>query len=448
MPSNVVTSGYGSQAALARYPGSSVGRWYISCVPFLAIVVTIRGDGLSAGGFNYTGFMWAGVMALGCLLLFMEIAVRPENPVAFPVIPWLAWLLLALASFAWMSEAGVHQVRDWLHLATPVMAAVVASYCIRTRAHLAQLIHAFYFAMPLLWIPIGFWAFFGLQQEIRDDMFIEVRWIGFTAVAIGGLFISETKRHPIRGWVGWVMCLAITIATAGRMASLVMLLMPMFNPIVRNPIRKIFVCVSMVVVGLAMLSTPIFQERFFTGNSGGVNDILEGNFDDAGRFDIWPLIYERALERPWLGHGVGTAPVLLEELNSRIILPHNDYLRIGYELGIVGIVVTLSVIFWQLWSLGRMVHRTDGVVQQAFAAAWLGLALFLPIAFTGNPLGYTLPYMDPVFVLMGAAYAVSREESLQLLSDQSQAVHVARSDPYSRTPSALWDFRRRNSFKR
>ena len=61
-------------------------------------------------------------------------------------------------------------------------------------------------------------------------------------------------------------------------------------------------------------------------------------------------------------------------------------------------------------SLGRWVRRTDGVVQQAFAAAWLALAVFLPIAFTDNPITYTLCFMNPVFALIGAAYSVAGNE--------------------------------------
>lgn len=443
MPDIIATLWYPSHAAVVRYPGSNLGRWYILCAPFLAVIVVLRGESLSYAGFNYTGFMWAAAVGFGGLLLFLEIGLRPKNGTAFPLIPWFVWLMLPFASLLWVSEAGIHQLRDWLHLATPVMMGVVASYSIRTREHLAQLIRAFYFAMPLLWIPVGLWAFFGLREENGVAMFVEVRWIGVTAVAVGSLFITETKRHFFRGWCGWAMCLTITFATAGRMASAVMLLMPIFNPVARNSIRKLVVSLVMVIAGLALLSTPIFQERFFTGGTGGVDDIVKGDFDDTGRFYVWELVYEEALKKPWLGHGVGSSEVLLEELDTKLKLPHNDYLRIGYELGITGIVVTLSILLWQLWSLGRMVRRTDGVVQQAFGAAWLGLALFLPIAFTGNPLSYTLSYMDPVFVLMGAAYAVSREETLHRLSGQT--LRMAGRESSSPTPAELSNFRHRNS---
>jgi O-antigen ligase len=163
-----------------------------------------------------------------------------------------------------------------------------------------------------------------------------------------------------------------------------------------------------------MLATPIFQERFFWGEGGGVEDIVRGEFDSRGRFDVWPILLEEALERPLLGHGVGSCQQIVPLIwQPSIAFPHNDYLRFGYEYGAIGLTLFLAVMFWQMLSVHRQMRRTDGVVRHAFSAAWIGLAVFLLIACTDNPVTYILFFMDPLFALMGAAYGVARAEASQ-----------------------------------
>jgi O-antigen ligase len=92
-----------------------------------------------------------------------------------------------------------------------------------------------------------------------------------------------------------------------------------------------------------------------------------------------------------------------------VAAPHNDYLRLGYELGIVGLVFYVGLVLWQLWWLARLVRTNEGVVRQAAAAAWMGWAAFLIVAVSDNPLMYTLCFMTPIFVLAGAANSVARQ---------------------------------------
>src|SRR5205085_6961999 len=85
----------------------------------------------------------------------------------------------------------------------------------------------------------------------------------------------------------------------------------------------------------------------------------------------------------------------------------NDYLRVGFELGLVGLAIFLAVLAWQLGHLAVQIRRSRGVVRTAFTASWLGLLAFLISACTDNTLSYNLWYMDPLFAVMGAAYGVA-----------------------------------------
>lgn len=395
-----------------RQSSPRLGMLYILCVPFLAGIAVMRGNALRIGEFNYTGFLWTIALIAGGLLLLVEKGLRPEYRAYFPLAPWLMWLTVVVASFTWTDEPGLPQVRDAVQLGMPLMVGVLAGLFVRSRRRLVQLIHAFYYSVPLLWCFSLLWFFTDFDEVLRPDIYVEKRALALTAVLIGGLYITGTKREFVRGWIGWLVCFGATVVTGSRTASLVMLLLPILNPVTLNPLRKLAVITVMGVIALTVYLTPSFQERTFGGDSGGASNIAQGEFDSSGRFDAWPLILEEALERPWLGHGVGTVQRFVPEVWKGVSAPHNDFLRLGFELGILGLVTFLGVLIWQLWSLGCLIRSTDGVVQQVAGAAWLGLAAFLPIAFTDNPITYTLCYMNPLFALIGAAYSVAQDEGV------------------------------------
>lgn len=395
-----------------RPSGPRFGTVYILCVPLLAGIAVMRGSALRIGEFNYTGFLWTSALIAGCLLLLVEKGFRPEYRAYFPLAPWLMWLAVVGASFTWMDEPGLPQVRDAMQLGMPVMVGVIAGLFVRSRQRLVQLVHAFYYSVPVLWCFSLLWFFTDFDEASRPDIYVEKRALALTAVLIGGLYITGTKREFVRGWVGWLVCFGVTVVTGSRTASLVMLLLPILNPVTLNPLRKIAVMTVMGVIALTVYLTPSFQERTFGVDSGRESNLAQGEFDSSGRFDAWPLILEESLERPWLGHGVGTVQRFVPEVWKGVSAPHNDFLRVGFELGIFGLVAFLAVMIWQLWSLSCLVRSTDGVVQQVAGAAWLGLAAFLPIAFTDNPITYTLCYMNPLFVLIGAAYSVAQDDSV------------------------------------
>jgi O-antigen ligase len=90
---------------------------------------------------------------------------------------------------------------------------------------------------------------------------------------------------------------------------------------------------------------------------------------------------------------------------------HNDYLRVFFEQGLVGILAFLGVSVWQLVALHRRIAYSDGIVRTAFIAASLGFYTLLISCAASNTLVYTVLFMNPLFALLGAAYGASWAES-------------------------------------
>jgi O-antigen ligase len=312
------------------------------------------------------------------------------------------------------------QVQAALQLSMPVVVGAVAGAMIESRRQLKQLVRAYYWTVPILWLWAIIWLRFDVR-EITSPIYVEIRGLSLTAVLISGLAVAGTDRSKAC-WLVWAACLGVSATTGGRMATFTMLLLPILNPTRRGLLGRVTVALAIALAGLALLSTPVFQDRFFGGDNKGLGDIASGNFEDAGRFQVWEIVLEESLQRPWLGHGVGTVQRLIPEIwGARVVQPHNDYLRLAYEVGIIGLIVFLVVFGVQFIVVARYIARTDGVVRQAFAGAWLGMVAFLVVACTDNPIGYMLLFMNPMFALLGAAYAVAQRHPVEFRDEYSIA---------------------------
>jgi hypothetical protein len=390
---------------------TSATKWYVVSVPWLIAIGTMRGDSLSIAGMNYTGFLWMFAMIIGVVLFIVELGLRPTIRMCFPAIPWLLWLAYVACSLTWTDRPDSTLYREALQYCMPVLTAILVSAFVQTREQLAQFLRTFYWLIPAFWMLAGLWYFFDLEQTLRDDVFVEVRGLAIGAVVAAAVFISEPPGHRLRGWIGWSACLVLAIATGSRMAGAAILLLPILNPVTQSFFRRCMLLALIAVGTLGLFLTPMVQQRFFEGGTGSVDRLVQGDFDSSGRFDAWPILLEAARERPGLGHGVGTAQRLVPEVWEGVAAPHNDYLRLAHDFGVTGLVLYLSLIAWQMGSLLRRTRRTEGVVRQAFGASLLGLVAFLIIAYTDNPVMYIMIFMDPIFALMGAAYAVAWHES-------------------------------------
>lgn len=95
----------------------------------------------------------------------------------------------------------------------------------------------------------------------------------------------------------------------------------------------------------------------------------------TGRIPMWRVVLARARERPWLGHGYATFWPRAQELPRDASLPnkwplrhpHNGFLHLFFELGLVGLLAFLVPFLFLLWS--------------AFWQTWAGAPYWWPLAY-------------------------------------------------------------------
>jgi O-antigen ligase len=132
--------------------------------------------------------------------------------------------------------------------------------------------------------------------------------------------------------------------------------------------RTALFALGMVGLGLfVVVVLPGLLERTFTTSVGA------DGLNLSGRDLIWPVFIDAIRQHPLFGQGVGTGRILAPEEIAKLIgtaAVHNEYLRLGVDLGMVGVALLFLGHF--LWFRGEWPHlnQLERVVVVAFSIAF------------------------------------------------------------------------------
>jgi O-antigen ligase len=142
---------------------------------------------------------------------------------------------------------------------------------------------------------------------------------------------------------------------------------------------------SLVAVAAYLLVTrvDVIRNRFTQGDGYSLGGV---EINSSGRSVLWSLTINQWRQSPWIGHGPGSAQVMITKLfPGWISHPHNEYLRFLDDTGIVGLA---------LWGLGmivllaraaRAVIRTSDIHDRSLhIAATLSVLVILLGSITDN----------------------------------------------------------------
>lgn len=154
------------------------------------------------------------------------------------------------------------------------------------------------------------------------------------------------------------------------------------------------------VLALVMLvaAYPPILSRFTEGDNAQVGGIA---VNTSGRSQLWSITYDSAMRAPIWGHGPGNAKIVVQQFFAipGTDHPHNDYLRIFNDLGVIGVVLFWGGVLLLLARLCRLAIRYD---QTRHWSAVMGVLSVVLVAATDNVIVYQF-IMVPVGVLVGIA---------------------------------------------
>ena len=245
---------------------------------------------------------------------------------------------------------------------------------------------------------------------------------GPRSVALAGLVLVAVAVSR-RNWLLAVAMVLVVGASLSRTATVVAMavlcLGIALNGRARSPrLGRIAVWLVAGVIATVLAVTRItpLRDRFLGGDAAveyhGVS------YNTSGRTQLWSFTWHLAHEHLVFGGGLGNAQNnVTAQFGSQIAHPHNDYLRLLNDLGVVGLalfLVGLLALLRGTWLRGR---RTGEPVHWAAFLGLLGVALS---AITDNALVYPF-VMAPLGVVVGLSLAHPAPPARPEAADSSAA---------------------------
>jgi O-antigen ligase len=201
--------------------------------------------------------------------------------------------------------------------------------------------------------------------------------------------------------IGFNLLMVLASGTRGALIAAVIVLLPTLWQYVRDGFgrRPVMSTLALLLIGAAgVVAAPNLIERSF-GNS------LEAGVNTSGRTDAWEFFAEQWRTSPAFGVGLGMVSQLTEgqEGNlTKFLVPHNEYLRMAVDTGLVGAALYILALLRLFRRVGQRVPE-----RAFFAAVILG---FLVYSGVDNTFG-TVQFAVPFALLLACLYGLSTADS-------------------------------------
>ena len=320
----------------------------------------------------------------------------------FKTIKASKWMLSIFALIALyglgMLWGNTHLNAEWqfqrlaLLLVFPILATIAISQLTIKRSVMAFLGTAFISALASILInnniiqPLGEYLSF-IQVSWRNAAFITYNYhnVLLALSVILSLYILIEKKTKYNYLLMiFIVVYALSIFTErGRAGQVIFNLSALFYIIYYN--RKHFLRLLAFIILLFSFqfivykTTKVYKNRFdavsnIIANKG---DRGEGKLEDI-RYVFVRESFNRILEKPMLGYGTGSfGKIFIDEVDSGHdfyphTTPHNQYLYVWFELGILGLILLLFIFFHQIKELFR---KKDGVHRALLPLSFMFLML-------------------------------------------------------------------------
>ena len=320
----------------------------------------------------------------------------------FKTIKASKWMLSIFALIALyglgMLWGDTHLNAEWqfqrlaLLLVFPILTTIAISQLTIKRSAIAFLGTAFISALAAILInnniiqPLGEYLSF-IQVSWRNAAFITYNYhnvILALSVILSLYILIEKKTKYNYLLMIFIVVNALSIFTErGRAGQVIFNLSALFYIIYYN--RKNFLRLLAFIILLFSFqfivykTTKVYKNRFDAVSNIIVNkgEAGKGKLEDI-RYVFVRESFNRILEKPILGYGTGSFGTIFEnEVKSghyfdKHTTPHNQYIYVWFELGILGLILLLFIFYHQIKELFR---KKDGIHRALLPISFMFLML-------------------------------------------------------------------------
>jgi O-antigen ligase len=383
-------------------------------IVWTVIITTFIACAFSGSAFIFYsvgGYAWVVALIVGALTIIINF-----SRITFPVYIWLPWILF-VAGTGYLST--FPNAQRSIMLICPVIVGMAVS-----TAHIDQKqLKNFSLLLKVFSVGLVFMTFI-LTGLLITGVLPDTTALAPQAITASLLLVffaaSYALEHPtdLFWWMGMV---SVPIMAMTRMAILVS---GLTLPVTLAPLK---VWVRMLIIGILcfggviLFYSPRVQSKMFVSGKGQFADLLnEKKLATSGRSAMAKVFAVKIYQQPLLGYGANGSEVLcLAISNGQLTHPHNDYIRIMYDYGFVGLGIFLLTNLWQLAHLLKRSRRSDSDAQLMFLASASSFLPFFLMMLTDNVILYAAFFGNLQFTLIGLAYAELKYSRIEIHSYES-----------------------------
>ncbi|MDM7491458.1 O-antigen ligase family protein [Rhodococcus sp. CSLK01-03] len=256
------------------------------------------------------------------------------------------------------------------------------------------ILRAFRFVAPVVGVVAAAQSLAGV--EIYGPRSVALLLVVFVAATL--VMPKRTRLDRVLPFLLIAAC-ALTLSRTAFFVSAILIPVSMLLSSGRGKFFKVLaaaVPAYLVMYWLITTWAPL-RDRFLEGdaayNLGGVA------LNTSGRSVLWEMTIDSWRGAFWTGHGPGSASAMITAQFRNISHPHNEYLRILHDLGMVGLLLfAVGMLALIMWTWRRAV-RLGHPIHKAATLALIGIAA---VSVTDNVLVYPF-VMLPTAILVGAS---------------------------------------------
>lgn len=378
-------------------PSAASLVWVVAAMALLAAA-----GGVTIAGLRISAVAWIVSLVIGSLFVALKF-----RRVRFPWPVWLPWLTcLALATDFSRFEALVR----FVILLTPLCVAMGTSTAwFASSQTVRRALRWLFFASVGLYVVA---VLASGNLSIADGYWYLVEGSCMTFVLLGAAAAIKRNSSTRPQYMVLFVCLAVLFLSQSRWAFLVLALLVLIGPTGQSWRWRVMVAAMYLLAASLLFHSTGFQDVMFRTAVPSLADLgsLETReIRTGGRLVAWPA-FLAGIDDFWFGEGSVASSDYGQLIfgEGRWSHPHNEYIRLLFDYGAVGLFLFLMPLIWLTWDLTKRLRR-----EREQGSAWLtrfaiaGLIGFGLLAVSGNVLMYHAWYGNLLFAAIGVCYATT-----------------------------------------
>ncbi|RLL55876.1 O-antigen ligase family protein [Mariprofundus sp. EBB-1] len=373
--------------------------------PMLWVVVMTTGMALVFGDVNIAGIQLSGLAWVICVVLSLLQIIISRGKTFFPIRIWFPWILVVLI-YVLVSE-DPNALQRSLMLICPILVGMAIASKPVSRNEVRWFFSSIKYLGVTLLLVIALKTGFLLTGNMATfgHAAAEVTFASFLAAFFIVKYVAGEKKMIY--WWGVTPLIPLLAYTRAAMFVALISLPLTLAPLGKR--KRIVIACLILAIGTAVFYTDRFQQRMFYTGHGTISDVFSGSSDinTSGRTYMWDMMMYEIDKKPLLGHGANASETFLLSF-TKMTHPHNDYVRILFDYGILGLLVFLTCLSVQAIDSYKKAKKYSGDKSTLFYLGSSAFILFLLFMFTDNIVMYAAFFGNMHFASLGLAYSASR----------------------------------------